>query len=86
MWVEQRRFALRHLKDFGFGKVGLQGVIQDEVEDLVKYFAKLANQDFRYTPLYIFSSSYQINQNGDCFWGTSYKYSLDSSCWKTISN
>ena len=46
-WVEQRRFALKHLKDFGFGKVGLEGVIQEEVEELVKHLIKLNNQDFR---------------------------------------
>ena len=48
VWIEQRRFALKHLKDFGFGKVGLHGVIQDEVEDLVKLLSKVENQDFRY--------------------------------------
>ena len=48
VWIEQRRFALKHLKDFGFGKVGLHGVIQEEVEDLVKLLSKVENQDFRY--------------------------------------
>ena len=48
MWVEQKRFALKHLKDFGFGKIGVQGVIQDEVEDLVKCFSRVVNQDFRW--------------------------------------
>ena len=46
-WVEQRRFAMKHLKDFGVGKVGLQGVIQGEVEDLVKHLSKVENQDFK---------------------------------------
>ena len=27
-WTDQRRFALKHLKDFGFGRAGLEGVIQ----------------------------------------------------------
>jgi len=46
-WAEQRRFALKHLKDFGFGKVGLHGVIQEEVDDLIDYFTKQENKDFR---------------------------------------
>merc|ERR1719315_110442 len=46
-WMEQRRFTLKHLKDFGFGRAGLHGVIQDEVEDLIKHFAKYEHQDFK---------------------------------------
>ena len=46
-WVEQRRFALKHLKDFGFGRIGLEGVIQGEVEDLLNYLAKQESKDFK---------------------------------------
>lgn len=35
-WVEQRRFAVRHLRDFGFGKKSMEGMILDQVEDIVK--------------------------------------------------
>jgi hypothetical protein len=35
VWQEQRRFALQKLRDFGFGKRGLDGVIQDEAEQVV---------------------------------------------------
>jgi hypothetical protein len=35
-WVEQRRFSLRHLRDLGFGKKSLEGIIIDEAEELIK--------------------------------------------------
>jgi len=35
-WVEQRRFSLRHLRDLGFGKKSLEGIIIDETEELIK--------------------------------------------------
>ena len=33
-WEEQRRFALRTMRDFGFGKQVMDSVILDEVEKL----------------------------------------------------
>ena len=47
LWQEQRRFALKHLKDFGFGKAGLEGVIQEEAEEIVKHLGQFDRQDFR---------------------------------------
>merc|ERR1719397_1762811 len=46
-WTDQRRFALKHLKDFGFGRAGLEGVIQGEVEDLVELLMKHNQKDFK---------------------------------------
>ena len=36
VWQEQRRFALRALRDFGFGKKGVDGIIQEEAELLIR--------------------------------------------------
>ena len=33
-WTEQRRFTLRALRDFGFGKASMEDTIMDEVEKL----------------------------------------------------
>ena len=31
-----QRFTLKHLKDFGFGRAGLEGVIQGEVKTIIR--------------------------------------------------
>jgi methyl farnesoate epoxidase/farnesoate epoxidase len=35
-WVEQRRFTLHHLRDFGFGKSIMETSIFEEIEDVIK--------------------------------------------------
>jgi hypothetical protein len=36
-WVEQRRFALRHLREFGFGRrfLHLEDVVKEEIQDML---------------------------------------------------
>jgi methyl farnesoate epoxidase/farnesoate epoxidase len=34
-WVEQRRFTLRHLRDFGFGKSNMETSIFEEIEEVI---------------------------------------------------
>ncbi|CAG7734935.1 unnamed protein product [Allacma fusca] len=36
-WQEQRRFTLRHLRDFGFGKNYMESLILDEVDELIEW-------------------------------------------------
>ncbi|XP_046391138.1 methyl farnesoate epoxidase [Ischnura elegans] len=40
-WVEQRRFVLRHLKDFGFGRRTMEELVQVEVAEMVKHLMKV---------------------------------------------
>ncbi|XP_064111559.1 cytochrome P450 2L1-like [Macrobrachium nipponense] len=44
VWVQGRRFALRHLKDFGMGKSSFEGVIQYEAQNLVETFERTAGK------------------------------------------
>lgn len=37
-WQEQRKFVLRHLREFGFGRRTMGGLVEDEASELVKYF------------------------------------------------
>lgn len=41
LWVEQRRFVLRHLREFGFGRTSMATIIEDESLKLVEHFKKL---------------------------------------------
>ena len=34
-WQEQMRFSMRHLRDFGFGKINMEGLILEEVAKCV---------------------------------------------------
>ncbi len=38
--MEQRRFALRTLRDFGFGRKGMESLIMDEVNEFVNWIAR----------------------------------------------
>ena len=43
-WRDQRRFTLRHLRDFGFGKTSMEDILTEEVHKLVQAFRKQQNQ------------------------------------------
>lgn len=37
-WQEQRRFVLRHLREFGFGRRTMAAMVEEEAEDLARTF------------------------------------------------
>lgn len=39
-WQEQRRFVLRHLREFGFGRRTMAQLVEDEAVELVNVFIK----------------------------------------------
>jgi hypothetical protein len=39
-WQEQRRFVLRHLKEFGFGRRTMAELVEEEARQLVQAFQK----------------------------------------------
>ncbi|CAG7730308.1 unnamed protein product, partial [Allacma fusca] len=42
-WQDQRRFTLRHLRDFGFGKNYMGALIQEEVDELLVWLKSQGN-------------------------------------------
>ena len=36
-WAEQIKFAIRNLRDFGFGKTSMEGLIMEEVKELLHW-------------------------------------------------
>jgi hypothetical protein len=39
-WHEQRRFSLRQLRDFGFGKMSMEHLIHEEIMKCIKMIKK----------------------------------------------
>ncbi|CAH1254419.1 CYP2J2 [Branchiostoma lanceolatum] len=50
-WKQQRKFTLRSLRDFGFGKRSLEGKILEEAEGLKEEILQTANAPFNARPL-----------------------------------
>ena len=40
-WRDQRRFLLKNLKDFGFGRSSMENLIQEEMDKLCAKLSKL---------------------------------------------
>ncbi len=61
--MEQRRFALRTLRDFGMGKTGMEELVAEEVEDLCQRSNdSCGKHSFKYT--FCPSSSRLEKENG----------------------
>ncbi len=45
VWVEQRRFALRQLRDLGFGRTSLDTVMCDEADDILNRLIATASKN-----------------------------------------
>ena len=45
IWTEQRRFALRTLRDLGFGKTVMNNIISDEVDQFVDFLSQKTEED-----------------------------------------
>nr|XP_012153072.1 PREDICTED: probable cytochrome P450 303a1 [Megachile rotundata] len=45
LWIEQRKFVMKHLRDFGFGRKSMAMIIEEEATWLVEHFKKLIKND-----------------------------------------
>lgn len=43
-WFHNRRFALKNLRDFGFGKKSMEGLMMEEIKELVASFRREVGQ------------------------------------------
>ena len=51
-WKAQRRYVLKNLKDFGFGKKGLEGVLVEEADRMGDYFRETDGKPTRVVNLF----------------------------------
>ncbi|KAI4502050.1 hypothetical protein M0802_002732 [Mischocyttarus mexicanus] len=45
LWIEQRRFILRHLREIGYGRNSMAEIVEDEALKLVQHFEKLIREE-----------------------------------------
>lgn len=43
-WMEQRRFTLKSLRDFGFGKKSMETIVYDEINELIDTFKTMTGK------------------------------------------
>lgn len=77
LWVEQRRFVLRHLREFGFGRTSMVTIIEDEALKLVEHFKKMLQNSYNYE-ITDARKMTMINNNNNSI-GQIYKLQKDSN-------
>ncbi|XP_043248159.1 probable cytochrome P450 303a1 [Colletes gigas] len=45
LWIEQRRFVLKQLREFGFGRESMATIIEEEAQWLVEHFRKMIRDE-----------------------------------------
>ncbi|XP_076764369.1 putative cytochrome P450 303a1 [Xylocopa sonorina] len=64
LWIEQRRFVLKHLREFGFGRTSMIAIIQEEAQSLVEHFKKLINNEY-HNRINVSKIRYENNSQGE---------------------
>lgn len=60
-WQEQKRFVLRHLREFGFGRKTMSGLTEDEAAALVETFDKRVGKNGKTGVLIEMSDAFNVN-------------------------
>ncbi|XP_076679748.1 putative cytochrome P450 303a1 isoform X2 [Andrena cerasifolii] len=79
LWVEQRRFVLKQLREFGFGRKSMATIIEEEAQSLVEHFKKMIHNEYndRASKLNMYCNNnehndgqiYKLKNNVDAFNG-----------------
>lgn len=66
LWVEQRRFILRHLREFGFGRTTMASLIEEEAIHLVDHLKKLFEKRDNRSQI-VDDNRNSVNNNGQIY-------------------
>lgn len=81
LWIEQRKFLLRHLRNFGFGKNDMATMIEEEAMYLVNNLIKQLESNILINNKYNDTNKYKnnIKNDGIIYQLTSQEYKKNSS-------
>lgn len=63
--MEQRKFVIRHLRDFGFGRNTMATIIEYEAQKLVEHFKKILEGDYYHEIVDVRESTVNNNNNNN---------------------